>query len=1249
MESRDVHQQDLSSRHQATSPEWEAIASIVKKNLTSCAIATFNDFIDRGLPRTIDRFCRLEVENPTESEGSEEGSSEEGSAEKSTPSKYIIEFSNPSFSPPSFSEISGVTVRTFPRMCKMRGISYVSQLYVSVDVTTPLGTHSHFPNVYIGDIPVLVKSKLCNLEKISGDIAQIARNKEDFNEMGGYFIIGGSEKAVSCREKTASNIIVVFANHKKKPYMEYYAEIRSSCPNMHNTTTKIGVCDGELIAVLPYLETHIPVGVLFKALGKKKPQDSEILRYIPGELNDSDKGVISRTMEGAFDVKTKESALYYIGSRTKNFASAPKEFPPSDDHTWSQDDALGTTPAGEEYNARDVIECGRKIVTSELFPHIGTTHEDEHVKKLYLGLILREILDTISGKQPLGDRDHYMNKQIETVGMLFHQLFNNAFGTLVKELKASIIKHLENKHIVNVIGLISSSTITKKMKDALMKNYWGTRGELAGTSQTSDTFNHISKISGLRKCVTPIAQNGGKIVKPRELHGSQWMNMCPAETPEGKGCGLKRNMALAAIISSGTDAIEMIDVVMTLDCIPAREATQDYVESSIPIFVNGKLQAYTLVPEEVVRKLKKMRRNADIHPHTSISLVGVLEGKPKFLLVDTSEGRVMHPSFIVEDGKVLFYEAIRDASAPEPLVLKELYKYVEYLDSREQETTIVAQFPSELDPSSEGYDPRRAARITHCELHPSLMFGIGASLIPFADHNQSPRNCYQAAMGKQAIGYIGTAHMYQTSGKWYTMLHPQKSLVSTRASQILGMDDLPGGQMAMVAVAQYKGYNQEDSLIINADSVDRGFMNVTVNLVFEGKIRRNKGDVFQVPLPGEGSYRGNTSKIPPGECVVPEHTRVQKGDILIGIIEIGANGEKKNKSVVYDQQYEAEVVFVIRGRDFEGNEFIKVHTSELRGVKCGDKFAARHGQKGTAGQLERSINLPCTTRGITPDIIINPNAFPGRMTIAMLIELLVGRKIAATHALNTVTVESCVHYGVSGKTPENPGEEFENDAFSKKVRYHPSKDDGDGTPFNPNFSVGEVCKQLASLGVNGFSEEIMIDGESGEEIESLIYFGPVCYQRLKHMVLNKFHARSRGSRTRLMRQPKEGRGQGGGFRNGTMERDVESAQGATSFLIDRMLDNSDATEVCVCKVCGLRGILKKVSRCLPGDEGSKTEVEYIMECRVCRSNECEMVKMPYATTVVANELLGMNIAIRTLPEGCAEGEDDFIVVPTIVR
>nr|UWK20532.1 RNA polymerase II subunit 2 [Trichoderma balearicum] len=1225
---------------------WTVISSFFEtKGLVSQQTDSFDEFTQTTIQDLVNEYSTITLDQPNP---------------PSPPGRtialrrYEIKFGSVMVSRPTISETDGTVTSLLPYECRDRNLTYASPLYIKITKKVSAAVEREVPlhemddaqqeecartsenptkleweeeengeddnlgksddwkdMVFVGKLPIMVKSKICHLSREQDDNLFLVN--ECPYDQGGYFVINGSEKVLIAQERSAANIVQVFKKAQPSAYT-YTAEIRSALEKGSRLISSMmlklyGKGDsarggfGQTIhTTLPFVKSDLPVAIVFRALGVVS--DEDILNHICYDRNDSQMLEMLRPcIEEAFCVQDREVALDFIGKRGNR-------------------DQAGL---GREKRVR----VAKDILQKETLPHISQTEGSETRKAFFLGYMVHKLLQCALGRREPDDRDHFGKKRLDLAGPLLAKLFRGIMRRMNTELANYLRRCVEgNRHFNLAVG-IKPGTLSNGLKYSLATGNWGDQkkamSSTAGVSQVLNRYTFASTLSHLRRTNTPIGRDG-KLAKPRQLHNTHWGLVCPAETPEGQACGLVKNLSLMCYVSVGSPSEPLIEFMINR----GMEVVEEYEPLRYPhatkIFVNGVWVGVHQDPKHLVNQVLDTRRKSYLQYEVSL----IRDIRDQEFKIFSDAGRVMRPVFTVQQEDdpetginkghlVLTKELVNriakeQAEPPDDPSMKIGWEgliragAVEYLDAEEEETSMICMTPEDLELyrlqkagiSTEedlGDDPNKRLKTktnptthmyTHCEIHPSMILGICASIIPFPDHNQSPRNTYQSAMGKQAMGFFLTNYSRRMDTMANILYYPQKPLGTTRSMEFLKFRELPAGQNAIVAIACYSGYNQEDSVIMNQSSIDRGLFR---SLFFrsysdqEKKVGLNYTEVFEKP------FHQNTLRMKHGtydkldeDGIVAPGVRVSGEDIIIGkTAPIDAETQDLGTRTTQHQRRDIStplrstengiVDSVIVTVNADNVKYVKVRVRTTKIPQIGDKFASRHGQKGTIGVTYRQEDMPFTREGVTPDIIINPHAIPSRMTIAHLIECLLSK---------VSTLEGM---------------------------------EGDATPFT-DVTVDSVSDLLRKHGYQSRGFEIMYNGHTGRKLRAQVFFGPTYYQRLRHMVDDKIHARARGPVQIMTRQPVEGRARDGGLRFGEMERDCMIAHGAASFLKERLFEVSDAFRVHICEICGLMTPIANLSK-------------QSFECRPCKNKtKIAQIHIPYAAKLLFQELQSMNIAAR---------------------
>ena len=1102
---------------------WPVIQDILKREgIARQHLNSFDEFLERGLQSIINEVGQIDIEN----------------AEY----PYKIQLGKVKLQQPRMMELDGSITHITPAEARLRNVSYSAPVMMEASVIED-GKILESRFVHIGDVPVMAKSNACILHNFSTQ--KLIEHGEDPSDPGGYFIINGSERVIVGLEDLSYNKIIV-DRETVGGNIVFKAKVYSSIVGYRAKLELVMKNDGLIVARIPGSPVDIPAVTLMRALGLESDREIASVVSLVDDIQDELEG----SFEKAGDVPTSKDAIVYISKRI----------------------APGMLEEFQIKRAETLLDWG-------LLPHLGKHPENRKEKAQFLGEAACKLLELKLAWITPDDKDHYGNKVIKFAGQMLADLFRTAFRNLVRDMKYQLERSGQKRGINAVAAAIRPGIITDKLNNAIATGNWG-RGRV-GVTQLLDRTNYLSTISHLRRIQSPLSRTQPNF-EARDLHATHFGRICPSETPEGSNCGLVKNLALSGIISVNVTSEEIIEKLYDLGTVHFFDAKEDLKKDGTRIFVDGRLIGYYKDGAELAESIRELRRNSKIHPHVGVSFhKSDIEGSTRRLYVNCNAGRVLRPLIIIKDNKSLLTSELLDKISKKLLSWTDLLRMgiLEVIDANEEENCYVT------------LDEKDTKKHTHLEVFPPAILGAGASIIPYPEHNQSPRNTYESAMAKQSLGFSTPMMNTSTYVRQHLMLYPQVPIVNTKAMNLLGLEDRPAGQNCVVAVLPFDGYNIEDAIVLSKASVDRGLGRTFFFRIYDAEAKQYPGgmrDSFEIPNAEDNirGYKGERAyRLLEDDGVVAAESLVKGGDILIGKTspprfmeeyrEFESSGPYRRDTSIGVRPSEAGVIdTIVMTQSNEGGKMYKIRARDMRIPEIGDKFASRHGQKGVLGMLAKAEDLPYTTEGMSPDVLINPHAFPSRMTVGMMME------------------------SVCGKAAAFRGKRFDGSAFVGE-------------------KMDEVKEVMDAHNFKYSGKETMYDGRTGKSFPVEVFIGVVYYQKLHHMVADKIHARARGQVQMLTKQPTEGRARGGGLRFGEMERDCLIAYGASMILKDRLLDESDKSDIFVCERCGLVAYHDVKQR------------KYV--CRVCGDKaKVSSVSVAYAFKLLLQEMQSLNVAPRLL-------------------
>lgn len=1130
--------------------------------LISHQINSYNQFINSGLQSAFDSFGDLTVTPGFDP--SKKGADEHY--------RYAtVKFGKVTLERPKFwcGEGNAQELKMLPRHARLQRMTYASKMKVDVHIQVYVmkkvrsdkfktGKEEYIDKdikwedtreITIGRLPVMVKSDLCWMsEAEKGDC--------EFDH-GGYFLIKGAEKIFIAQEQ-------IFLKRLWVSNIPYWAVAFKSQMKRNRMVVKLvegsteGITNGEKLLTVYFLSVEIPVWILFFALGVTS--DKEIVDLIDyGEANGRIENILFASIREADDkceaFRRGKNALLFLEERVKGV-----QFPP----------------------AESIDECFNMYV----FPNVKGLKR----KARYLAYMVKVLLLAYTGRRKTDNRDDFRNKRLELAGELLEREIKVHFAHARKRMGKALQRDLYGEREVRQIEhYLDASIITNGLQRAFSTGAWThpfkRMERISGVVATLGRTNPLQTMAELRRTRQQV-QYTGKVGDARYPHPSHWGKVCFLSTPDGENCGLVKNLAVTGVVS--TDVTESI-LPQLSDCGMEElvDDTTTVLGKKDKVFLNGDWVGVCSDSISFVAELRTRRRRNEL-PHQVEIKRDQCQQEVRIL---SDAGRILRPLLVVSN--LLKIKGSKSEHKSFQSLLDN--GVIELIGPEEEEDFKTAWGVQYLF----GKEGKSSVKYTHCELDMSFLLGLSCSLVPFANHDHARRVLYQSQKhSSQAIGFATTNPNIRVDALSHQLFYPQRPLFQTMTSDCLGKPGYLGqskvvpksefynGQNAIVAVNVHLGYNQEDSLVMNRASLQRGMFRSEHIRSYKAEIENKESSEKRKKPEDIVNFGKIQSKIGRVDSLDDDGfpfvgANLQSGDIIIGrCADSGTDHSIKLKHT--ERGYVQKVVL---SSNDEGKNFAVVSLRQVRSPVLGDKFSSMHGQKGVLGFLESQENFPFTKQGIVPDIVINPHAFPSRQTPGQLLEAALGKGIASVGSLRNAT------------------------------------------PFSTS-SVEAITDQLHRAGFSRWGNERVYNGRTGEMVRSLIFMGPTFYQRLHHMSEDKVKFRNTGPVHPLTRQPVADRKRFGGIKFGEMERDCLIAHGASANLYERLFTLSDSSQIHICSKC--KNVANVILRPVSG--GRKIRGPY---CRFCESaDDIVVASVPYGAKLLSQELFSMGINLKFETELC---------------
>ncbi len=1127
----------------------------------------------------------------------------------------------------------------YPNDARLRNMTYGMTIHYDLEVDFVFYEDKErkeltktYEKLYLGKFPIMLHSNLCILKGLATE----ARFNlgECRNDYGGYFIINGKEKVIVSQEKFGDNMLYVRKNKEDALYShscEIHSVSEDSSKPIRYTSVKIVAPDAtftnnQIVVDIPNVKKPIPLFILMRALGVIS--DMSIIEFCLLDLKKNENMInyFIPSIHDANKIFTQQIALEFISKFTK----------------------------------RQTVSATQDILMNYFLPHIG---EDNFINKAYfIGYMVNKLLRVFTGDELPTDRDSFKFKRIETSGSLIYDLFREFYLIQNSQIFLKIDKEFyyhPGTYRANFVSLIDNEGNLKKyFKDKVVeegfrkafKGNWGAdvNTKRVGVVQDLNRLSWFTHICHLRKVNLPLDPTA-KVVGPHLLHSTQWGYMDPVDTPDGGNIGLHKHMAISTAVTNGVSSFPIIKWLRANTPLKLlTECEPKVIASYTKVFVNGNWIGVMDNPLQTITTMRLFRRNGIIPVYTSITF----NYESNTIYIYTDGGRLTRPIFYrdnkFDNGKMIYGKISYDHGTIKDIISSTKYTWqqvisgfetkhderfnvrnnilydihtlypthntlesllnsfevnrgiVDYIDTSEEENALIAMTKSDF---------KENKYYTHCEIDPSLIFGVMGNSIIYPEANQFPRDCFSCSQSRQAVSDYHSNYQMRMDKMGVVLNYGQTPLVKSRYLEYINKEEQPYGVNAIVAIMSYTGYNVEDAILINEASIERGLFRTTYYTTYEAReesarVSGSTTNTFFANVQSKPGVKGlkegfDYSKLD-NYGLVKENTPIDDRIVLIGELttSIDQKGVYKDNSKTTKKGQLGFVDKAFMSEGEEGFRIAKIRIREERLPAIGDKMASRAGQKGTLGLIIPEEDMPFTADGIRPDLIINPHAIPSRMTIGQLVESLLGK--------------ACTEYGGYGDCT----------AFATK-----------GANYD---TYGEM---LTKAGYHNSGNQILYSGFTGEQLFSEIFIGPTYYMRLKHMVKDKINYRATGKRSLLTRQTNQGRANDGGLRIGEMERDGIMAHGLSYFLNESFMVRGDQYYMAVCNKTGTIAVYNSVKNLFlsPAADGplvfNKTiDGKQVLNVYTKYGRSFSLLRIPYALKLLIQELQVMGIQMRIITE-----------------